>query len=133
MSLSQLKTVPLVIDDIEFSTTQFPAMRALEVMVTLQKMSAGHGASTSITSAMIGMEPASMKKLVLDLLECTTALIRTPQPRLVTLNKTENIDLIFSGKLKMLFEVITHAVEVNYGDFGDGSTEPAPTTQTLDQ
>ncbi len=129
-----LKTVPLVIDDIEFSTTQFPAMRALEVMVSLQRLTAGMNPNTQLTAAapglLSGLDGPSAKKLVLDLLECTTALIRTPVAKIVTLNKQETIDLVFSGKLKVLFQVVAHAIEVNFGDFSEGSDELAPQTQT---
>ncbi len=139
-TLPSLKSVPLIIGDIEFSTTQFPAMRALEVMVSLQKLAGamqGINPNTSLAAAapqmMAGLEPGAAKRLVLDLLQSTTALVRTPTTRLILLNTQENVDLVFSGKLKMLFEVIGHAVEVNFGDFSEGSAPDAPLTQTLDQ
>jgi hypothetical protein len=135
-----LKTVSLTVGDIEFQTTQFPAMRALEVMVSLQRLAApaqGVNSNTQLSNAapalMANLEPGAARKLVLDLLECTTALVRTPQSRLIPLNKQENIDFIFSGKLKMLFDVMGHAIEVNFGDFSEGSEDPAPTTQTPEQ
>lgn len=130
-----LKTVPLIIEDIEFQTTQFPAMRALEVMVTLQKIAAStSNQNAQLTTAMMAtLDQASMKKLVLDLLECTTALVKGPPTRLIALNKPDGIDQVFSGKLKMLFTVIQHAVEVNYGDFSEGSDDLAPQTQTPSQ
>ncbi len=132
-----LKTVTKIIDDIEFQTTQFPAMRALEVMVTLQKIAAGSNQSEQLATAMMaGMDQASMKKMVLDLLECTTALVpgtAGSPTKLIPLNKAEGIDRVFSGRLKMLFDVIHHAVEVNFGDFNEGSNDLAPQTLTQDQ
>jgi hypothetical protein len=128
-----LKTVPLEIDGIEFQTTQFPAMRALEVMVSLQKIAAGSNQNAQLAAAMMAsLDQASMKKLVLDLLECTVALVKSPQAKLIALNKPEGIDQVFSGKLRMLFTVIQHAVEVNYGDFNDGE-ETAPQAPTPGQ
>lgn len=134
----ELKTVAKTIGDIEFQTTQFPAMRALEVMVSLQRLATNVNPNMQLSQAaptiMAGLDPAGARKMVLDLLQSTTALVKTAQgSRLITLDKQENIDLIFSGKLKVLFEVMAHAIEVNYGDFNDGSNDPAPLTQTLSQ
>jgi hypothetical protein len=132
-----LKTVQLKIDDIEFSTTQFPAMRALEVMVNLQRLTAGMNPDQSLAQAaphlMAGLDGPAARKLVMDLFESTTALLRTPTHKIVTLNSQANIDLVFNGKLKMLFQVVAHAIEVNFGDFGEGSDGPAPLTQTPEQ
>lgn len=129
------KTVSLTIDEIEFQTTQFPAMRALEVMVELQKASATSGTpNASVTSGfMTGLSAQATKKLVMELLECTQALVHTPTTKLVPLDKQTNIDLIFSGKLKMLFQVIGHVIEVNFADLTEGSEELAPPAPTLDQ
>lgn len=135
-----LKTVPTTINDIEFATTQFPAMRALEVMAMLQGLNtAGVNPNASVSAAapqlMAGLSGAALRKVVLETLQCTTALIRPEggAARLVTLDRQENIDLIFSGRLKMLFQVIAHAVEVNFGDFDEGSNDPAPLILTQDQ
>jgi len=130
-----LKTVPITIDDIEFNTTQFAAMRALEVMVTLQRLTAGMNPDSQVNAAglLAGLDGPGARKLVLDLLEGTTALVRTPTHKIITLNTQANIDAVFSGKLKMLFQVIGHAIEVNFGDFNEGSEDPAPPTQTLGQ
>jgi len=130
-----LKTVPLEIDGIEFQTTQFPAMRALEVMVTLQKLTAGMNPNSQISASglMTGLDGPAAKRLVMDLLECTTAVVRSPVTKLVSLDKQTNIDLIFSGKLPMMFKVIAHSIEVNFGDFNEGSEDPAPLAQTPGQ
>ena len=133
-----LKTVTLTVDDVEFSTTQFPAMKALEVMVSLQRLATANVSpnaqiSQAAPALMSGLDGASAKKLVLDLLQCTTALVRDPAPKLIQLTSQQAIDQVFSGKLKVLFQVIGHAIEVNYGDFNEGSPDPAPLHPTLDQ
>lgn len=133
---SQLKSETKEIDGIEFTVVQFPAMKALEVMVSLQRSSLGANPNASISqaaSAMAGMDPSATKKMVLDVLACTTALVRNPDPKLIALNDQKGIDLVFSGKLRTLFRVIEFAVEVNYGDFKEGSEESAPLTLTQDQ
>lgn len=137
--MSQLKTVPITIGDIEFQTTQFPAMKALEVMVMLQNMSATNNvpSTASLTQAtpqlMASMTPQGVRQLVLGLLQSTQAILRVPVARIVTLDKQETIDLVFSGKLKMLFDVMAHAIEVNFGDFSEGSESPAPLNPTPGQ
>ncbi len=141
MSLSNLKTVPLIVKlpdgDIEFQTTQFPAMKALEVMVTLQGLTAGANPNQSVAQAapnlLAGLDGPKARKLVLDVLECTTALVRNPVAKLILLNTQVSIDQVFSGRLKLLFEVVAHAIEVNFGDFSEGSEDPAPLTQTPGQ
>lgn len=136
-----LKTVSKTIGDVEYQTTQFPAMKALEVMVLLQRLSAptqGIAPSTQLSAAapalFANLNPGQLRELVIEMFQCTTALVRTPQgSKLVALTDQKSIDLVFSGKLQDLFEVFGHAVEVNFGNFSEGSANPAPPTQTLDQ
>lgn len=140
MTNPQLKTVPLTIGDIEFQTTQFPAMKALEVMVILQGMSSAQNvpASTSLSQAapqmMSNLTPQGARQLVLSVLQSTSAIIPSSSgKKIVMLDKQESIDLVFSGRLKVLFDVMAHAIEVNYGDFNEGSESPAPQDQTAGQ
>lgn len=121
----QLKSVPKEIDGIEFTTTQFPAMTALEVMGDLQRVAST--ANMNPNAQLSAVAPIMTPKMVIDLLRQTTALVKTPQgSKLLTLNTQENINLVFSGRLKILFDVIAHAIEVNFGDFNEGSADPAP-------
>ncbi|HEY6018998.1 MAG TPA: hypothetical protein VIY48_03630 [Candidatus Paceibacterota bacterium] len=125
----ELKTVSKVIGGMEFQTTQFPAVKALEVMSSLQKLQ-----SADMSKAMSALKPGEAKALFLEVLQCTTTIIETPQgKKLITFDKAESLDRVFSGKLKTMFDVLAHAIEVNYGDFNEGSTDPAPLAPTLDQ
>lgn len=127
----QLKTETKEIDGTEFSVTQFPAMKALEVMGSLQKMAAGANPNTQLAQAAAG--GTMSKQMVLDLLACTTALLREPKTKLVGLTSQGAIDEVFSGRLRTLFRVIEFAIEVNFGDFKEGSEDSAPLTLTQDQ
>lgn len=125
----ELKTVSKTIGDLEFQTTQFPAVKALEIMSSLQKLQ-----SSDMSRAMGNLKPGEAKALFLEVLQCTTTIIETPQgKKLITFDKQESLDRVFSGRLKMMFQVLEHAIEVNYGDFNEGSVDPAPLAQTLDQ
>jgi hypothetical protein len=134
----ELKTVSKTLKDksgeLEFSTTQFPCMKALEIMVSLQKLgSSGAPGNAHISAAMAGLKPEEAGKLFVDVLQCTTTIIETPQgKRQITFNSKDALDKVFSGRLKLLFDVLEHAIEVNYGDFTEGSDVPAPPAQTPD-
>lgn len=130
----ELKTETREIDGTEFTVTQFPAMKALEVMASLQNASVGMDPSVKLGQIVTGkMDAAAQKKMVLDVLQCTQALVREPTMKLIALTDQKAIDQIFSGRLRTMFKVIEFAVEVNYGDFKDGSEVSAPLTLTQDQ
>lgn len=130
----ELKTETKEIDGIEFTVTQFPAMKALEVMASLQNASSGMDPNMKLGHIAVGkMDPVAQRKMVLDVLQCTQALIREPSLTLVALTDQKAIDRVFSGRLRTMFKVIEFAVEVNYGDFKEGSEDPAPPTPTQDQ
>ncbi len=137
-----LKTEKVTVDGIEFQTTQFPAMRAFELLARLVKsLGPAVGALTNLDPTMdlthagpqlmaglATLNPAEAAKLVEEVLTCTTALVDN---KLIPLNSRENIDVVFSSKLKMMFKVLGHALKVNYQDFSAGSDPAAPLAQTL--
>lgn len=129
----ELKEETRELGGINFTVVQFPAMKALEVMVVLQNMTPGASPDTDLSTAaraaMSKMDPKAMKQMVLDVLQCTTAHI-PGTTKLIPLTSQKEIDQVFSGKLKLLFEVIGFAIEVNYGDFKEGSEGSAPLIPT---
>jgi hypothetical protein len=133
----ELKSETKELGGIKFTVTQFPAMKAIEVMVSLQRMSAGMSPNAQLTQvahqAMASADPAATQKMILDVLQCTTALVEAPELKLMNLGEKKNIDLVFTGRLKLLFDVMAFAIEVNYGDFKEGSEESAPQAQTPSQ
>lgn len=140
-----LKSETTTIDGTEFTTTQLPAMASFELLAKLVKqvgpalaLIASADENTPIEDiapalmhSLAGLDPAVAKQLVVELLSSTQALVRNNgELRLVPLNKSENVDLVFSGKLKQMFLVLGHALKVHYGDFSGGSAPTAPETLT---
>jgi hypothetical protein len=135
-----LKTEAVTIDDIRFETTQFPAMRAFELLARLVKsVGPAIGALTNIDpntelssigpqlmAGLSTLNPSEAAKLVEDVLACTTADVDNKR---ISLSTKSNIDLVFSSKLKTMFKVLGHALKVNYQDFNEGSDPAAPLTQ----
>ena len=125
-----------------FNTTQFPAMHSLELMAQLMKtigpaLAALQGVSVdtdlsalgpALSGALAGLKPNEASQLVLAVLASTTAQVTNPsgQQKIMQLNSREVIDLVFSNKLKTLFDVLEHALKVNYSDFFVGSDQVAP-------
>ena len=146
---TQMKSV--TIDGVEFQTDQFPAMHALEVLAQLVRVA---GPALSILSsanpetelsdlapqlgaALSGLKPADANELVRKLLSQTRAFVQAKDggTRIVELTTEEKINQVFSGKLKVLFQVVGHSIRTNYGDFseGSGSTDLAPGEKTSGQ
>ena len=139
-----LKQEKITVDDIEFVTQQFTAMRGLELMGRLVKvLGPTFGALASanpdaeidslapvLAVALKDFDQKELTSLVLDVLNGTTAHIKSSlgvQP--YQLDSKEKLDLVFSGRLKAMFKVAIHAIKVNYGDFLDGSVLGAPQAQ----
>lgn len=139
-----LKSDKTTVDGILFETTQFPAMRALELMGRLTKVlgpTLGALASADpdaemdslapvLAVALKDLEPKELSTIAIELLAGTSALVQGASGMsLVTLNSRENLDLVFSSRLFALFKVAVHAIRVNYGDFIGGSGLGAPRPQ----
>lgn len=108
-----LKTEKKMFGDIQFTTTTFPAMQALEMMGLVGE---DHG-------------PKEMAQYAPEFLKSTAAILTDQTgPKQVPLNSRENIDLVFSGRLPTLFKVWEWVSKVNYGDFSQGSDPSAPQT-----
>ena len=143
-----LKSESLTIGDVEFSTQQFPAMRSLEVLTKLIKVAGPAMATLSsldpktelsaavpqLMAALQGLEPKEAHNLVLELFAMTTALVRAPSgSKILTLNKQENIDQVFSGNIRNMFTVLGHSISVNYGDFFGGIDPALPANPETSQ
>ena len=139
-----LKSAQTTVDGIVFETTQFPAMRALELMGRLTKVlgpTLGALASADpdaeldslgpvLAMALKDLEPKELSAIAVELLAGTTALVQgAAGMTLVTLGSRENLDLVFSSRLFALFKVAVHAIKVNYGDFIGGSGLGVPRRQ----
>lgn len=135
----KLKTEQLVEDGITFETTQFPAMRAYGLMTKLLKTLGPAMAVLSevdaesqmatlapmIGGALANVDPVDAQKLIVEILSGTTAQISDALGgRLVSLDSAKVLDDVFSGRLKVMFQVAAHALKVNYSDFF-GAAAPA--------
>ncbi len=142
-----IKQETKVIDGISFTTQQFAAMRGFTLLGKLVKVVgpalgalSGAGADTELSTmgpviagALSGLDPDAAAALALEILSGTVAQIDTDKGvRNVTLNTRENVDLVFMGKLRTMFNVLGFAISVNYQDFGVGSGAGllAPATPT---
>lgn len=138
---SGLQTKNVEIDDIEFQTTQFPAMRAFEILASLIKVAgpvltlianADQTADLStlapqLSGALSGLKPSEAADLLKSMFSSTRAIVRDGgKLKIVELNSEERINSVFSGKLMMMFQVFGHALRTNYGDFSVGSDQTAP-------
>lgn len=137
-----LKTESTTVDDIEFKTTQLPAMRAFALLARLVKligpaMGALAGmdmaadlttAAPALAGALSGLDPDEATELARQILVNTTALVRDQGGGLreVSLNSNESINQIFSGRVRAMLTVLVHAIRVNYQDFSVGSAPAAP-------
>jgi hypothetical protein len=139
-----LKTEDTTIDGIVFSTTQFGAMAALELMGRLaQTIGPAVGVLSAanpdtpvdqlapvIASAMQNLKPNELGALAMAVLANTSATINDNGTlRRLDILTTQDFNKVFSGKLMTMFKAIVHALKVNYSDFGFGSAPAsAPTT-----
>ncbi len=142
-----LKSEDYEVGEFKFSTTQFPAMRAFELMTQLAKTIGPALAALQsldkdtelsalgpiLSSALSNLTKTDATALVLDILAGTQATVPGPggQRTIVQLTSRAALDAVFSARLKMMFQVLGHAIKVNYADFSEGSDPAAPTTQEL--
>jgi Phage tail assembly chaperone protein, TAC len=132
-----LKTEVVVIDDLKFETTQFPAMRAYKLMTKLVKhlgpaiamLGAADGdvdirhMAPALGAALGSMNDQDAASLLLEVLGCTTIELEDAS---INLGSQKSIDGVFSGRLSVMFQVAAHALKVNYQDFFSGSAESTP-------
>lgn len=140
---SKLKYEEVEIDGIKFGTTQFAAMRSLELMGKLvQTIGPALGVISTadpntplerlapvLAGALSNLKPAELGTLALEILAGTTATIEDDGKyvRVDILSKND-FNRVFSGGLMTMFKAVIHALKVNYADFGFGSgpTQDAP-------
>lgn len=146
--MSNLKYEEIEYDGIKFATTQYGAMRGLELlgklartigpaMGALGQMEWGPGdiekAAPILGYALQNLQPNELTSLVTDILKGTTAtLTENGTLRRVDLLDGNAIDRVFNGRLLTMFKVILNALRVNFADFGFGSAaqkESAPATE----
>lgn len=135
-----LKHEEETIDDFQFTTVQFPAMYAIGLLTRLVKsvgpaMSALSGFSPetslasiapALTTALSSLEPEDAKKLILEILNCTSVwLPDATGGRKIEFTNSDKINEFFSGRLKTMFKTIGLALRVNYQDFASGSVDKA--------
>lgn len=140
-----LKSEPVEIAGTTYETTQFPAMRAYGLLTRLVKaigpalgVLASADKETQLAdmgpvlgAALANVSPSEAQGILVEALAATTAVFKGENGamKLVELTSTAKIDEVFSGKLKTMFQVLVHALKVNYGDFSEGSDPAAPTDQ----
>lgn len=139
MSVLNLKYEETEIDGVRFGTTQYAAMRGLELMGRLaQTVGPALGALSMadmetdldkfapvIAVALRDLKPEELTSLTIAILSGTTATITEANTvKRVDLMTRESLDRVFSGRLMTMFKVILHALKVNYADFGFGSAAP---------
>ncbi len=144
----KLKSESITLDGIEFTTTQFVALVGFKLELRLIKLigpallalaSADPGANvlsalgslgSELAGALASLDPSEAIQLAQEVLAGTTATLRDPTGgREVILATAENINLVFSGRLRTMHQVLMHAIKVNFGDFMPGSAPAAPTLQ----
>lgn len=141
--MSNLKYEEVEYDGIRFGTTQYGAMRGLELMGRLaQTVGPALGALSQadmtteldrfapmIAVALRDLKPAELSALAIEILAGTTAtLTEANAVKRLDLMSREALDRVFSGRLLTMFKVILHVLKVNFADFGFGSApETAPT------
>lgn len=123
-----LKTVEKTFDglDIRFEVTQFGAMRSCELMKKIQMamMAAGASPEADMRGAAALLDPS----MIVDILAGTVAFGTNDkgEPKKVELNKREKLDAVFNGRVKKMFDLVEFVIEVNFGDFQEGSDLAAP-------
>lgn len=134
---SESKTLSDSQGDIEVTTTQFPAMKSFGLLAKLAKtVGPALGAlmkldpKTEISASVDGLAAAfseldadTATRLVPEILAGTTV---TLDGKMFDFTRKENIDLVFSGRLGLMFQTLGHALQVNYRDFSAGSDPAAP-------
>lgn len=138
-----LKTETKDIDGLGVTCTQFPAMRSSELLARLLKVigpSLGvlmrldpntelDRAGVELVAGLSSLKPEELPGLISKVLEMTA--VRVPDESggagaVISLDKKENLDIVFSGRMLTMFKVAGFAIQVNYRDFASGSAPAAP-------
>lgn len=139
---SETRTLSDTEGDLEVTSMQFAAMKSFALLAKLVKtVGPALGAlmkldptvemSASVdglASAFAELDDVAAAKLVPEILAGTSALV---DGKTYDFARKENIDLVFSGRLGLMFQSIGLALQVNYRDFGKGSVPAAPQRQNL--
>lgn len=128
-----LNKIDKVIDGLEVSTVQLPAMRSHRLLWRLGKVAPYVAAKLDFAKVDLN-DFATLAPGVLELfgrlsVEESEALVKeilcattvTLDGKAIALTTTEMIDHVFSGKLGALYVVVAFALMVNYGDFIAGA------------
>jgi len=138
-----LKTDDKMIGDFKVTVRQFPAMRAFALLTRLlETIGPALGelaaldpntqldlAGAAFANVFAKLDSKKAVELVPEILAGTAVLVPDDKGgREYSLQKRENIDIVFSGHLAALFQSIAFAVQVNFGDFmqGSGAASAAP-------
>lgn len=144
--MSNLKHEEKEFDGIKFATTQYGAMRSLELLGKLAKtLGPAMGvladsvdlegddfnrALPYIGVALRDLQPAEMTSLIKEILKGTTAtMTENGTTKRMDLLDEKDINRVFDGRLSTMFKVVLFALKVNFADFGFGSAakkESAP-------
>lgn len=122
------KTEKKTIDGLEFTTTQLPAMKGLALGTrlgralgpALAKASGLAGTqdvaelAPAIAALFSTLDGAEAQALTKDILISTQVEM---EGKLISLNSTEMIDHVFTGRLGALLQALRFALEVNFSDF----------------
>lgn len=140
-----------VIGGRQTTCTQFGAMRATGLAVRLMKIvgpSVAHLLSADVQSVEdllkkqvdVGLVVAQLfhsldedttLQLIRDLL---SGVVVVHNGAIVELSSDDAINMVFTGKLKLMLESVKFAIQVNYGDFfGDASAQGGSQSASQDQ
>lgn len=135
-----------ILDGVSFTTTQLPAMRAYPLFIRLLKTIGPalgalsrlkpeddlSGVMPQLAGALTSLEPQAAEAIALEVLSTTTATLTNPagQAMVIGLSSPTNMDIVFSGRIKLMFQAIGFAIRVNYADFFGGATPSAPLLPT---
>jgi hypothetical protein len=137
-----IKTESKTVDGIQVTTTQLPAMRAFKLFFRLVRLiGPALGAfgdfdpktdlkevmkamSPSFMAAFSSLDPEEATALACAILENTVAFI--PGQGNIQLNNQAALDIVFSGRVKAMLNVVVFAVQVNFSDFFDGDAPAVP-------
>lgn len=135
--MSEINSIPksesIELDGLTFRTTQFAAMKGFALLAKLAKLigpalAALSGAAPdtdvatlapALMGAMRDLDDAQMSALAAEILAQTSVMADGSGKK--DFSDRKNIDVVFTGRLMLLFKVLGHAVRVNFADFFAGS------------
>lgn len=138
---SDEKTISTSGGDFKFATTQLPAVRGFKLFGRLVKQvgplfgafaSLGDispdmdisGAIPALAGALAQMDPDELLSLSREILASTTVHIPDATGgRVMPLSTDENINIVFTGRLRMMIEVLLFVIGVNFSDFLPGGVK----------